>query len=63
MYTQAIHFYKDTVQSIVLILSRFFNLSETSQRKLLKQVEETIETQLDDGERRITAVQKASFLL
>ncbi|XP_058201939.1 meiosis-specific protein ASY3 isoform X2 [Rhododendron vialii] len=31
---------------------------KTSQRKLLKQVEETIETQLDDGERRITAVQK-----
>lgn len=31
---------------------------KTSQTKLLKQVAETIETQLDDGERRITAVRK-----
>lgn len=38
-------------------------LAETSQTKLLKQVAETIETQLDDGERRITAVRKASSIL
>ncbi|PSR94687.1 Transmembrane protein like [Actinidia chinensis var. chinensis] len=36
----------------------FLEKQKTSQRKLLKQVEEAIETQLDDSERRITAVHK-----
>ncbi|KAK9282470.1 hypothetical protein L1049_005388 [Liquidambar formosana] len=36
---------------------------KASHRKLLLQVEETIETQLNDAQRRITTVQKASFVL
>ncbi|GMQ00517.1 hypothetical protein CsSME_00047578 [Camellia sinensis var. sinensis] len=36
---------------------------KTSQRKLLKQLEEAVETQLSDAQRRITAVHNASFLL
>lgn len=41
---------------ILLIL-----LTETSHRKLLLQMEEEVNTQLNDAERRITAIHEASF--
>jgi hypothetical protein len=38
-------------------------LTEASHRKLLLKMEETVETQLNDAQRRITAIHEASFVM
>ncbi|CAK7348552.1 unnamed protein product [Dovyalis caffra] len=52
-----------TLKNSSFMFIDYLYIAEASHQKLLMQAEEAVETQLDDAQRRITAVHKASLLL